>query len=39
LLAYDKMPPENAEELGNVLAEDLLSRGADKILNELYEKA
>ena len=32
-------PPENAEELGMVLAEDLLSRGADKILNELYEKA
>lgn len=32
-------PPENAEELGNVLAEDLLSRGADKILNELYENA
>ena len=30
-------PPENAEELGAVLAEDLLSRGADKILNELYE--
>ena len=30
-------PPENAEELGNVLAEDLLSRGADKILNELYQ--
>lgn len=29
-------PPENAEELGVVLAEDLLSRGADKILNELY---
>jgi hydroxymethylbilane synthase len=29
-------PPENAEELGTVLAEDLLSRGADKILNELY---
>ncbi len=28
--------PENAEELGVVLAEDLLSRGADKILNELY---
>ena len=32
-------PPDNAEELGMVLAEDLLSRGADKILNELYEKA
>lgn len=29
-------PAENAEELGVVLAEDLLSRGADKILNELY---
>jgi hydroxymethylbilane synthase len=29
-------PPENAEELGTVLAEDLLSRGADKILNELF---
>lgn len=32
-------PAENAEELGIVLAEDLLSRGADKILNELYEKS
>ena len=32
-------PADNAEELGIVLAEDLLSRGADKILNELYEKA
>lgn len=31
--------PENAEELGTVLAEDLLSRGADKILNELYENS
>jgi len=30
--------PDNAEELGMVLAEDLLSRGADKILNELYNK-
>jgi hydroxymethylbilane synthase len=29
-------PAENAEELGIVLAEDLLSRGADKILKELY---
>lgn len=29
-------PPDSAEELGIVLAEDLLSRGADKILNELY---
>ena len=32
-------PAENAEELGIVLAEDLLSRGADKILKELYDKA
>lgn len=32
-------PPENAEELGVVLAEDLLSRGADKILKELYDKS
>ncbi|MDH5600494.1 MAG: hydroxymethylbilane synthase [Gammaproteobacteria bacterium] len=31
--------PENAEELGTVLAEDLLSRGADKILKALYDKA
>lgn len=31
--------PENAQELGVVLAEDLLSRGADKILRELYDKA
>ena len=29
-------PPENAEELGLVLAEDLLSRGADRILEALY---
>lgn len=29
-------PPENAEELGMVLAEDLLSRGADRILEALY---
>lgn len=29
-------PPENVEEMGTVLAEDLLSRGADKILQELY---
>ena len=29
-------PPENAEELGEVLAEDLLSRGADRILEALY---
>ncbi len=28
--------PEAAEELGNVLAEDLLARGADAILAELY---
>lgn len=32
-------PADKAEELGFALAEDLLSRGADKILNELYEKA
>ena len=32
-------PADNAEELGIVLAEDLLSRGADKILNELYAKS
>ena len=32
-------PPENAEELGLVLAEDLLSRGADIILQELYAKS
>lgn len=32
-------PAGNAEELGIVLAEDLLSRGADKILNELYDKS
>lgn len=30
--------PEDAEELGTVLAEDLLSRGADRILKELYEQ-
>lgn len=29
-------PPENAEELGRVLAEDLLSRGAGRILDALY---
>ncbi len=29
--------PEDGEELGLVLAEDLLSRGADVILNELFE--
>ena len=28
--------PENAEELGTVLADDLLSRGADVILRDLY---
>lgn len=32
-------PADSAEELGIVLAEDLLSRGADKILNELYAKS
>lgn len=32
-------PADNAEELGIVLAEDLLSRGADKILKELYDKS
>ncbi len=31
-------PPEDAEYLGRVLAEDLLSRGADRILGELYEQ-
>jgi len=31
-------PPENVEEMGTVLAEDLLSRGADKILQELYSQ-
>lgn len=29
--------PQDAEELGRVLAEDLLSRGADRILRELFE--
>jgi hydroxymethylbilane synthase len=29
-------PPDNAEELGLVLAEDLLTRGADRILESLY---
>jgi hydroxymethylbilane synthase len=29
-------PPEDAAELGLVLAEDLLARGADVILEELY---
>ncbi|HEY0722228.1 MAG TPA: hydroxymethylbilane synthase, partial [Gammaproteobacteria bacterium] len=28
--------PENAEELGTVLADDLLARGADVILRDLY---
>ena len=32
-------PPDNAEEMGTVLAEDLLSRGADKILESLYADA
>ncbi len=31
--------PEDAEELGVVLAEDLLSRGADRILADLYGEA
>jgi hydroxymethylbilane synthase len=31
--------PEDAEELGQVLAEDLLSRGAREILAELYNEA
>ena len=30
--------PEDAEELGTVLADDLLSRGADKILKAIYAK-
>lgn len=30
--------PEDAEELGAVLAEDLLSRGADRILSRLYQE-
>jgi hydroxymethylbilane synthase len=29
--------PENADELGTVLAEDLLSQGAKEILSELYK--
>lgn len=29
-------PPDNAAELGEVLADDLLSRGADRILESLY---
>lgn len=32
-------PPDNAEELGEVLAEDLLQRGADRILDTLYGRA
>ena len=31
--------PEDAEEMGQVLAEDLLARGADAILREVYGKA
>jgi hydroxymethylbilane synthase len=31
--------PENAEELGTALADDLLSRGAGKILEEVYAQA
>lgn len=31
--------PEDAEELGRILAEDLLSRGAKEILDEVYAKA
>ena len=31
--------PEDAEELGQVLAEDLLGRGADAILREVYDNA
>ena len=31
--------PEDAEELGRVLAEDLLSRGAKEILDEVYGEA
>lgn len=30
--------PEDGDELGQVLAEDLLGRGADVILRELYEE-
>ena len=32
-------PPDNAEELGEVLAEDLLNRGAARILDALYGRA
>jgi len=31
-------PPENAEELGSVLGEDLLARGAGAILSEVYRE-
>ncbi len=31
--------PEDVEELGTILADDLLSRGADAILKEVYEQA
>lgn len=31
-------PPDNAEEMGQVLADDLLNRGADRILEALYAK-
>ena len=31
-------PTENAQEMGQVLAEDLLARGAGKILESLYEQ-
>jgi len=31
-------PTDNAEEMGQVLAEDLLARGAGKILESLYEQ-
>ena len=32
-------PVEQGEALGNTLAQELLSRGADKILNEVYAAA
>jgi hydroxymethylbilane synthase len=31
--------PEDAEELGRVLADDLLGRGADTILKDVYRHA
>lgn len=31
-------PPDNAEEMGQVLADDLLNRGASRILEALYAK-